>query len=1584
MVCLMQNGKKMMPSKKTSFWKLGLFLSCLSLLPLPTQAQVSLPNGTPSESAVDLRVKVLGGAVTIDRQFHEGRWQLNLRWRPAVLSGEPQVQGTCTAYPAIIVQDRSYDGDGEAWAYQNRYSIRATDHFSGEGCSANRIKTLRWQDRNTGQWMEYQRTDPSQFQFALIRYGNRNNIAVSLTYDATGKLQDVRDHFGTVVLNYLYTGDLLTEIRDNPGLASGNLSGNPAGNNTPRSVKYHYTGTTYKGQTVQSIDQVTDVLGHLTKYTLANGTLTGIVDPEGRTRSYQYTADRVTQYTDAAGAKTTYVYDYDKQKREFYVRVTGPAGTDGSRVTETWYDTDGLVIRRDINGKTEYQKGPTDTATRSYTQSDAAGRKTQTVKDEFGNIIKTVYPDGAVTSATYSALHGGVLTETDELGVKTAYEYAPQETPLGGDAIGNLIKKTEAVGLPEQRITEYQHDSYGRIIKETRQGGTETNGTQTPDATWQYQYDTQGNIAQTIDPEGKVRHYVHDRSGTPIQYTDPAGKIVRLDVNAKGQPIQTTDTLGRIRSYAYDKAGALVTETDARGKAFKRVIDVLNRAVKQVDPYGAEFETRYDKEGQVIAVQDASGKRTEFGYDLSGRLVRAKDTSGAEYAMSYLAEDNSDKGLRQASRVQYPTFERRYAFNERNRPTRKTDLDGEGGRVENYAYDLAGRRKTVTYANGKTATYERNAYGDVTRILDPLGNAARFTYDARGNVIEVTDPNGGKTRFAYDRRDLLIKETDPLGNVTLYGYDDNGWLTETTYATGARIVLAWDSEGQLAVQKEYQPGGTLSRTTNFDYDAEGNLIAWNDGDYGATREYDDAGRLTRETVNYGAFSLTHRYGWYPNNQLKSYTGPDDVTVSYAYDGAGQLQSLQIPNEGQLSVTETKWVARKKVLLPGGSEQQYDYDGLLMMTRLKVLNPGKATVFELENKYGRMHEVTTATQDGSPLNYSYDDALRLTGIEGGFFSGKNEGYTVDASGNRLTDTRQSGKTWKYDAANQLTERGTVTYTYDAAGNLVKKVDSSLAEPARTTTYAYDPQNRLERILDGASQVIAAYRYDPFDQRLAKTLGNGTTTYTLYSDSGLLAETDASGQIVATYGWHPEEEDSTYPIYARVADPDNGADAKRYVYYHNDQNGTPLRITDKAGNLVWKGDYDGFGKAVVTSSATAPVTSNLRFPGQYFDAESGLHYNNRRYYDPDTGRYLTRDPIGFEGGINLYAYARHNPVAYTDPSGEILPCLAINYLRCMASCMLLSGASDYLFECGQIDWGQNLKDCAIDCLLGMLPIPNPCGKFGKWVSAALGAASMAAEINSFTPDTLVHVRPEEAMLADAHAAKAVLKPISELKPGDEVLALAEWKDQGKEPGVDQRLSYEKVTDLFMSQREQRLVHLTLENGETLTATDGHPFLTSEGWRDAILLKKGGKLLLKGAGEDEPERWASVADVRIETRVTPVVNLEVANAHTFFVGKDGVGVHNAGGCKVQSLSKREAFRKAKRDAGIPTSQTHNTHTKTNSGDRSGGSATDFSFDGNKSVQSHPNGHPWPSTNGSADPHFNNHQPPGVSGGTKNHYTY
>ncbi|MBB3178448.1 RHS repeat-associated core domain-containing protein [Variovorax sp. Sphag1AA] len=1031
-----------------------------------------------------------------------------------------------------------------------------------------------------------------------------------------------------------------------------------------------------------------------------------------------------------------------------------------------------------------------------------------------------------------------------------------------------------------------------------------------------------GDAVVGFNPGGALEPVPVDpasRAGDLLEYTDPKGRVWRYAYDADGNVLSETDPLGHATSYVYDKKGNLSSATDERGKTYQFAYDAGNRQTQRTDPLGGDYRTSFNVLGVMSSVTDASGKAMSLDYDAMVRLTKATDSKGQTYALDYADPDGSEKNANRPTRLSYPTFQRIMRYNTRERLTLRNDQAGAETRIESFTWDGAGRNKTYTDANGKTKFYAYNPFGEVNEVKDPLGNTMRLLRDTRGNVIEVIDPNGKATRMAYDRRNLLADSTDPLGKTTRYTYNENGWLASIVQANGQSVTYDFDAIGRVTTQREYDISATLVKTTSFTYDDAGNLLAWDDGTYSSSRSYDDADRLSGETVKYGAFELAHSYTYHANGQIKTYAGPDGATISYDYDGAAQLQRVDIPGAGVLSVADWQWFQPKKVILPGGTEQRMEYDGYQSLTRLKVVNPTQATVFDLQNQFGKLAEIKKATFDGVGLEYTHDDAGRLTAIGASLLSRRGETFTLDANSNRKTHSKTGSGLWVYDDAGQLTQRpsaggsGTVTYEYDDAGNLIQKTDTSKSEPARTTRYGWDALNRLAEARDGANALIARYAYDPFDRRIRKQMGDSaplnaagpggsdirnSVTHYLQSEWGTLAETDAAGQVQIAYGWSPQRESSVAPVFARLHDV---GDSWRTVYYHNDHLGTPQRITDHSGAVVWSATYDAFGKATTqtTSEPATAVVSNLRLPGQYWDAETGLHYNDRRYYDPDTGRYTARDPLGFEGGINLYTYAAGAPGRYSDPTGEIIPCLAANYVRCMAMCGLQSLAMQGLDRatggCNEFDLMGAAKDCAVDCLWAMLPIPDPCGKFGKLFSTAIGLG--AGLMNSFPGETLVHVRDVNG--------KPSLKAIAEIRIGDEVLAWDEMAlvdgqlSQSRPIGLQTSASsarpvnatrYEKVNEIATSEKQQRLVHLTLATGEKLTATDGHPFRTSEGWRDAILLKKGGKLLLRGSGEgDDDPATVTIADVQVETKVVRVFNLEVDNLHTFFVGEEGVVVHN-----------------------------------------------------------------------------------------------
>ena len=187
-----------------------------------------------------------------------------------------------------------------------------------------------------------------------------------------------------------------------------------------------------------------------------------------------------------------------------------------------------------------------------------------------------------------------------------------------------------------------------------------------------------------------------------------------------------------------------------------------------------------------------------------------------------------------------------------------------------------------------------------------------------------------------------------------------------------------------------------------------------------------------------------------------------------------------------------------------------------------------------------------------------------------------------------------------------------------------------------------EDRLSEVKDNAGNTVATYYYDPFGRRLWKDVG-GTRTYFMYSDEGLIGEYDPSGQEITTYGYKPNSTWTTDPLFLKQG--------SQYYFYHNDHLGTPQKLTSISGAVAWSATYTSFGKATVDASSS--ITNPLRFPGQYYDSETGFHYNYHRYYDPRTGRYLRADPIGLDGGINLFAYAQGAPANLLDSKGLAVP-------------------------------------------------------------------------------------------------------------------------------------------------------------------------------------------------------------------------------------------------------------------------------------------------------------------------------------------
>ncbi|MBK6895493.1 MAG: hypothetical protein IPH06_02745 [Alphaproteobacteria bacterium] len=257
-------------------------------------------------------------------------------------------------------------------------------------------------------------------------------------------------------------------------------------------------------------------------------------------------------------------------------------------------------------------------------------------------------------------------------------------------------------------------------------------------------------------------------------------------------------------------------------------------------------------------------------------------------------------------------------------------------------------------------------------------------------------------------------------------------------------------------------------------------------------------------------------------------------------------------------------------------------------------------------------------------YTYDVLERLNAEAGGTATS----FTYDGIGNRLTEVAGGTTNYTYPSTNsKLSSVGANSYTYDAMGNVT-------GDTART--YVWSAAGLLKEAKIGGT-TVGAYTYSTNNQRTKKVAG-GTTTHYVYGLGGLLTgEYDNSGVLIREYVWLNGEP---------LAQIDKSGGTETVTYLHTDHLATPRYGTNAAGSTVWTWDSGAFGKEAATGTATV----NLRFPGQYYDAESSLFYNWSRYYNPATGRYITSDPIGLEGGLNTFNYAAQSPLTSIDPEGQ----------------------------------------------------------------------------------------------------------------------------------------------------------------------------------------------------------------------------------------------------------------------------------------------------------------------------------------------
>ena len=985
---------------------------------------------------------------------------------------------------------------------------------------------------------------------------------------------------------------------------------------------------------------LTDKVGTQTEFN-ARGLQTARSDRHGNTTTYRYNSlDQLTRITDPLGLSTEFSYSAGQ-----LAQVSDPGG----RITRFQHDGEGhlttVIFPDGSQRQFSYDQGLLQSMTNERNQIttyeyNAFGQNTRVVRPDQSSARVTNQAEGGLISAGTAPAANPRPAQMDEAQAAVFVDARAQSWQRVLDRTSRPVKITDPLG----RVTEYVRDSDGLALQTIRPNNTrvtrafdalgnmtlmreETNG-----AAWRYSYDLFSQVTSSRDPKGQLTTYERDPlNGNLDKLINALGHETWFEYNSRGQVTRRTDPNGLVSDYSYNPQGLVetITETPPPGGGLTRVTqlsyDAAGQLLQSSQPDGVVLDYAYDSRGRLLSLTDNLGQVTRYTYDDYGNIIQTE-------------RFNADGSL---ANTVTNTYDGRQRLIQSIRPHDNL-LDA----ITTYGYDANNNLTTLTDPKHQTLSH---LYDPVNRLQQTaqrdLGQVS-YEYNTIDRLIQLhaLDQPGGPgvtTDYDYDPLGRQTLEISPdRGTLSNDLYDLNNNVTQRTDARGIIQSLSYDELDRPTLQSYPDPTEDVS----YDYDScpfgSGRLCARTDESGVYDYHYDSYGNLIQLDYTSGGVTHSTAYTYDNGHQLSQMTLPSGRVVSYQRDALRRLSGLETTVNGQpvTVLSNIQYRADGQITqcsFGNGLIDTRNYD-LQSRLRSQTLTDGTATILdERTYTYDLNGNLTSRTVNSDPISYSYDAEDRL--IEEAQ-SAQASSFDYDLIGNRQT---RSGETNE-------------TYTYQAQSNrlvLLETDDSAL--PVLDRSFIYNDANRLTQVLD-SGQPSAAYTVNASGQRTRK-VSNGNTTIYHYDQQGqLIAETQADGTLIREYLWANGQ-----PL-AQI-DHDNGLET--LVYLHTDHLLTPRLASDSAGVIIWRWDSAAFGDTAPEEDPDGNgvlTTINLRLPGQYFDPETGLHYNYHRDYNPTTGRYVQSDPIGLLGGLNTYAYVGGNPLLAIDPYGLAQIC-----------CRLLSG-------------------------------------------------------------------------------------------------------------------------------------------------------------------------------------------------------------------------------------------------------------------------------------------------------------------------
>ncbi|MDB5105332.1 MAG: hypothetical protein JWP91_3021 [Fibrobacteres bacterium] len=815
--------------------------------------------------------------------------------------------------------------------------------------------------------------------------------------------------------------------------------------------------------------------------------------------------------------------------------------------------------------------------------------------------------------------NGRLSAAFDALGHATRYEYTAE---------GLLFRELEKDGA----VFTYKYDDQGRCI---RYGGLDnynlkvlryfdhtgwTEVTNSYGKTRRYERLPSGQIIQEIDPSGGFTHTEYDGFFRIRSTTGPMGEKTAYEYDESGNRTRVINALGHETVYEYNDRHLITCEIDPMGGRWERTYDERNRTLSAKDPMGYEYAVEYDQAGNPVQLKKPDGAISRRRFSDNGDLIESSDWEGR---LTTLGRDGF------------------------GRIVHRRDPDGT---TLAFQYDLVGRMTLVADEQGRNDRYDFDAIGNMTRWSSSTAMSVQYRYGTCKRLLEKKAESGAPTKyrwgsepdrlesvinekgeiytFTYDANDRVMRETGfDTGSIS-FKFDLSGRCIGKTNALGQSVDWQLDAIGQLI--GESLPDNEKS---SFQYDSLGNVISAENAWAKLAFERDATGRLLTEEQN--GFALHRKYD--AADQVMSLETDAGIRISYAYDGNGMISSVNANGLGTYEFTRNARSQATAINLPGGMRLEHTYDARGRLLRQAV---GDA-------------ESSTAKSD--PLlerNYAFDDSDLLLSITDGRWGKARYGYNpdqrliqfasepmrieydLDVSGDPVATVMNGEKRREssYGPGGMLLTHGDIQYAYDAAGRLVSKSDSKHGNASGKWQYHWDAKDRLRKLTTPEGESWE-YEYDPFGRRITKKGPNRNIHFVW--DRAVLVHEVEEGQETKTWGFEPGGFKPLFKI-----------QSGNLFSMIRDHLGTPREMVNANGNIEWSIFLDPWGNPIAGTGNLEDCP--FRYQGQYFDSESGLHYNNYRYFDPGSGRYISQDPIRLKGGISPYQYV-HNPIHWIDPLG-----------------------------------------------------------------------------------------------------------------------------------------------------------------------------------------------------------------------------------------------------------------------------------------------------------------------------------------------